>query len=209
MRKEFRHIPGMKTMRRSLGISLLGCLAVVFTVLSVCSCDKGDNYVYIENDIINNGGLKGSYEGQWSVDGQQGQVSEVTVYDTGFSFRTLPVKAVLETLLPDHDVRVEKNVGYMVPYEMTGYSEKASYYAVRPQQWTVSVSVDGKEYDAVFHFMGYEDGYIYGSVATYSRLSGVYKIVLRLRGIELYDGDVRAYAVDKMLKLTYVTRKRI
>lgn len=209
MRKEFRHITGMKTMRRSLGVSLLGCLAVVFTVLSVCSCDKDDNNFYIENDLIDNGGLKGSYEGQWSVDGQPSQMSEVTVYDTGFSFRTLPVKTVLETLLPDHEVSVDENVGYMVPYEMTGYSAQASYYAVRPLQWTVSVSVDGKEYKAVFHFMGYEDGYIYGSVATYSRLSGVYKIVLRLRGIELYDGDVRAYAVEKMLKLTYVTKKRI
>lgn len=196
-------------MRRSLGIGLLGCLAAVFTVLSVCSCDKDDNNVYIENDVIDNGGLKGSYEGQWSVEGQQSQESEVTVYDTGFSFKTLPVKTVLETLLPGHDVDVDENVGYMVPYEMTGYSEQASYYAVRPQLWTVSASVDGKKYNAVFHFMGYEDGYIYGSVATYSRLSGVYKIVLRLRGIELYDGDVRSYAVDKMLKLTYVTMKRI
>lgn len=183
----------------------------VMAAFVLFSCTENDRSLYMENDFIDNGGLKGSYQGVWSIDGQENIPSEVTVYDTGFSFKVLPVEAVLKAMLPGHDIKPSEEVGYMVPYDETGYTEQAMYYSVHPEQWTLKARIDGVERTVVIHFVSHDDDYAYNSIATYSKLSGVYKIVLHMRGIEIYGDNVEegTYEQDRNMKLTFVTKKKI
>lgn len=195
--------------KRHMGI--MRYILPLVAAMVMVSCVGDDRTVNIDDPFIDNGGLKGIYLGVWSIEGQPDIPSELTVYDTGFSFKTLPVEAVLRAVLPGHDIGRAAGVGYMVPYDETGYSAQAMYYSVHPEQWVTGADIDGKPRTVVMHFVSREDDYAFKSVATYSMLSGVYKIVLHMRGIEIYDGqdDERPQTVDRDLKLTFVTLRKI
>ena len=76
--------------KRHMGI--MRYILPLVAAMVMVSCVGDDRTVNIDDPFIDNGGLKGIYLGVWSIEEQPDIPSELTVYDTGFSFKTLPVE---------------------------------------------------------------------------------------------------------------------
>lgn len=183
---------------------------VIVSALCLGACDIGGD-PYGRNDDVGYPGITvSSYEGTWFMNGGACGKSVVMVYDTGFNFMSLPSAVLLKNLLPEESVGDVEDLGYMVPYDDAGYTGQALYYSVNAERWDIKADINGRRRTVRVLFEPYASGGL-GSVATYSKLSGVYKIVLQVRGFEIYDpmsGDMTGSG-GASAELSFVTMRKV
>lgn len=185
-------------------VSAWALVAVCAAVVAACSLSDSDGELLGDTAVGN--GLTGAYEGVWSVDGHPLSSSHLEVYGSSLRFSALPGKAMVSLLMPEAEVGETDEVACVIPYELAGISSQANYYAMQNASWTFGLVVDGKSCVARLEFSPALDG---GQMSwmTYSRMSGMYTLFLKLRhwSVTSLSGKEIDRSGDGEMNLKFVT----
>lgn len=183
-------------------------LMLMVVVAMLASCSLGDDENDVQHEPQTDAASVQSYDGTWSIDGKTCGSGTMLLDSANFVLTPMPCQAILNAVMPDSDVSDVGEADYVSAYDITGYSEQALYFGIRKPSVSVGATIDGTRRD-VNLLVGWYGAFFVGASATYSRLSGVYKVTLPVSGYEVYEknSDTLVATGDASVELTFVTKK--
>lgn len=185
-------------------------LAVMaMTALLTVSCNDEEDYYPMSTDP--DVSAVGTYQGRWFVDGEADVESICEVGLTGIVFDNAPMRTLVARLQPDCDTTTVSNSGtYWLNWLCLGQSKQAAYFAITTTEWSATGNNDGTPWTTWLTFAPYSSSNG-ASEATYSLLSDIYKLVMRVDGSALSSDGKLDYANVETAAVTleFVTIKKL